>query len=108
LWIVEKFDQQGNRLMPVVPRLFHLDLTPRDRGAQPRQSDPGKQLDFDEWRITVRHLEAALLDNSSTLAFGQRDLRAPEVPLNDFLETARTQEGAWLSSVLDRLKIVME
>ena len=42
------------------------------------------------------------------MAFGQRDLQDPDVPLNDFLETARTQAGDWFLSVLQELKIAME
>ncbi|MFG1818397.1 helix-turn-helix transcriptional regulator [Kribbella sp. NPDC049174] len=112
LWIVEKFDSQGNRLMPVVPRLFHLDLTPRDNeygSARIEASgQKGDSAQFDDWLASVGSLEAALLDTAGTLAFGQKDLQDPDVPLNDFLETARTQAGDWFLSVLEDLKIVME
>jgi putative transcriptional regulator len=112
LWIVEKFDQQGNRLMPVVPRLFHLDLTPSNREELLAQIEAGGQkgdsAQHDDWLASVGGLEAALLDTGSTLAFGQRDLQDPDVPLNDFLETARTQAGEWFLSVLQELKIAME
>jgi hypothetical protein len=112
LWLVEKFDQQGNRLMPVVPRLFHLDLTPGDRedlSAQIEASgDKADPAQLDDWLASIGHLEGSLLDTGSTLAFGQRDLQDPNVPLNDFLETARTRAGDWFLSVLQELKIAME
>ncbi|WP_405068843.1 helix-turn-helix domain-containing protein [Kribbella sp. NBC_01510] len=112
LWIVEKFDLQGNRLMPVVPRLFHLDLTPRYREdlSAPIESSglEGDSARLDSWPASVGSLEAALLDTAGTMAFGQRDLQDPDVPLNDFLETARTQAGDWFLSVLQELKIAME
>jgi putative transcriptional regulator len=112
LWIVEKFDRHGNRLMPVIPRLFHLDLTPSNREELLAQIEAGghegDSAQHDDWLASVGGLEAALLDTGSTLAFGQRDLQDPDVPLNDFLETARTQAGEWFLSVLQELKIAME
>ncbi|MGY4768086.1 helix-turn-helix transcriptional regulator [Kribbella sp. CWNU-51] len=112
LWIVEKFDQQGNRLMPVVPRLFHLDLTPRDREDMlariEASGQKGDSARLDDWLASVGRLETALLDTPGTMTFGQQDLQHPEVPLNDFLETARTQAGDWFLSVLQELKITME
>ncbi|MGW6280009.1 helix-turn-helix transcriptional regulator [Kribbella sp. NPDC055071] len=111
LWIVEKFDPQGHRLMPVVPRLFHLDLTPRDReelkariAASGQQGDPERLAD--EWLSSVGRLEAALLDTGDTQALGQQDLRDENVKLNDFLDTARMQAGDWFFSVLEELEIV--
>lgn len=112
LWLVQKFDPLGNRLMPVVPRLFHLDLTPRDReDLSARIEASGKKGDsalLDGWLASVGSLEAALLDTPGTMSFGQRDLQDPDVPLNDFLETARTRAGDWFLSVLEELEIAME
>lgn len=112
LWLVEKFDQRGNRLMPVVPRLFHLDLTPGDNGNGSDQiGASGRKGDsalLDGWLASGSSLESALLEAPDTMAFGQRDLQDPDVPLNDFLETARTQAGDWFLSVLQELKIAME
>ncbi len=68
----------------------------------------GDSARLDDWLASVGGLEAALLDTDGTLAFGQRDLQDPDVPLNDFLETARTQAGDWFLSVLEELKIAME
>ncbi|MEV5966183.1 helix-turn-helix domain-containing protein [Kribbella sp. NPDC051952] len=113
LWIVEKIDPQGHRLMPVVPRLFHLDLTPRNREdlmarieASGQKGDPAQLVD--DWLASVGRLEAALLDAGDTMAFGQQDLRDQDVKLNDFLDTARVQAGDWFFSVLEELEIVKD
>ncbi|MFI7068251.1 helix-turn-helix transcriptional regulator [Kribbella sp. NPDC050124] len=113
LWIVEKTDPDGNRLMPVVPRLFHLDLTPRnyqDEAYRARIEGAGEvgTMRLDDWLASVDSLEAALLETTESVAFGQRDLLTPTEPLNDFLETARTKTKDWFNSVLQDLKIVME
>lgn len=112
LWIVEKFDPQGHRLMPVVPRLFQLDLTPRNReDLSARIEASGQKGDsarLDDWLASVGRLEAALLDTGDTMAFGQQDLRDQDVKLNDFLDTARTQAGDWFFSVLEGMEIVKD
>jgi transcriptional regulator with XRE-family HTH domain len=88
LWIVEK-GQNDDRRMPVVPRLFHLDLSPQ-----------AAEADMAWIGILESKLEAA-----DSLAFGQQDLRNPTVTLNDFIETARTQNEEWFYTVLDHLEI---
>jgi DNA-binding XRE family transcriptional regulator len=110
LWIVQKYDGQGERLMPVVPRLFHLDLALRREELVARIEASGQQVDsakVDGWLASVRSLESALL-KTETLAFGVQDLQDPKAKLNDFLETARTLEKDWFLSVLHGLKIAME
>jgi transcriptional regulator with XRE-family HTH domain len=110
LWIVEKTDQNGDRLMPVVPRLFHLDLSPQANEGEDirrrREDDdaPRNILSVEQRTSFVETLDTTL-NAAESLAFGQQDLQNPTVKLNDFLETARTQTKDWFDSVLDRLEI---
>ncbi|QNE18617.1 helix-turn-helix transcriptional regulator [Kribbella qitaiheensis] len=108
LWIVEK-GQNDDRLMPVLPRLFHLDLSPQaheEEIARRRRenSAPGSIGGDQEGPPWVGILETNL-EAAGSLAFGQQDLRNPTVRLNNFLRTARTQTEDWFFSVLNDLEI---
>ncbi|TCC56520.1 XRE family transcriptional regulator [Kribbella pittospori] len=110
LWIVEKTDKHG-RMMPVVPRLFHLDLTPRayqdeTSGASIEGAEEmEKSMKPDGWDASVGLLEAALQDDAAGRAFSRRDLQSSVRGLNDFLVTAVTEEKKWFFSELERLEI---
>ncbi len=111
LWIVET-NEAGNRLMSVVPRLFHLDLTLHDNQVDVSNAriegtdEMGNSTKLSNWQASVGILEAALQESAGGTALGQQDLLSSTGPrLNDFLETARTVTKQWFFSVLDDLKI---
>lgn len=97
LWLIPKPDDQ----LPVIPRLFTLDLSlaPRAQGeAEDRRGDRGIG--------SVVSLELAFQADPRVRAMGVPDLLAHGEKLNHFLTRARELDGGqWLRAELEKLGI---
>jgi DNA-binding XRE family transcriptional regulator len=94
LWGVEKC-QDSRRMLSVIPRLFALDLAPKENDTASRAR-----------RSHLRRLEQALMEKTPPAkAFGYQDLVSSQDQLGDFLRRALNEKGDWFVSHLQQLGI---
>lgn len=97
LRIVEK----GEKRLPVLPRLFELDLSPQRSAGVSTDSAPrgAAGVDFrDELRRAFHH-------DKHVLKVGLGDLRSQNIPFNNFIDKARTFGSGWLLEAAKSLGI---
>lgn len=94
LWTVGKAYSDGSVRLPIVPRLYFLDLT----------KQRGKPNDLQLWSSITADIEQAFASSTGAAAFGWQDLLA-EQHLDDFLKLALEKESDWFLSLLQERSV---